>query len=476
MLNTRDKKLIKANGITEETVQAQLDRFSKGFQPVTLSAPAVIGNGIQKLSEKEQDKFIRLNENSDLSRLTFVPASGAASRMFKHLLAFADSGESEPDPAVKEFFEHLSSFAFYDLLKDSLENPEKKHPQTVLRSLLTSQGLNYANLPKGLILFHKYENEIRTSVQEHIAEGLGYAVRGNRIRIHFTVSPEHQRLFRTHVHEQINRHTEKIEVSFSTQLSDTHTIAVDLSNRPFRDKHGTLLFRPSGHGALLENLNSLDTDIVFIKNIDNVVQDRLKAETIRFKKILAGVLISYQEKIFNLLHRNDQGEDVSEEGRKLLRQTGLKGDFNKEKTIDYLNRPIRVCGMVKNEGEPGGGPFWVQQSEAFSLQIVESVQIDFTDEKQKGIFQGSTHFNPVDLVCGLKNYKGDKFDLKTFRDSDTGFISEKSSDGKLLKAMELPGLWNGSMAQWNTLCVEVPLITFNPVKTVNDLLKKEHQP
>jgi hypothetical protein len=323
--------------------------------------------------------------------------------------------------------------------------------------------------------FHKYGDVFKTPAQEHLTEGLHYSSKENKVRIHFTVSPEHKNAFEDHVNESVKNLPGEFEIKFSTQKPKTDTIAVNMDNSPFRLDNGELLFRPAGHGALLENLNELDADIIFIKNIDNVVPDRLKEETIRYKKALAGLLLSYQERAFELLEQNDAGESIDSTGRKLLEEMGIKGDLSSSEIRQKLNRPIRVCGMVKNEGEPGGGPFWVKDKQGKeSLQIVESAQVDMRNKFQVQIFKESTHFNPVDLVCGTKNYKGEKFDLLNYRDLESGFISEKSNSGRKLKAMELPGLWNGSMADWNTIFVEVPLITFNPVKTVNDLLKENH--
>ena len=283
--------------------------------------------------------------------------------------------------------------------------------------------------------------------------------------------------FEQHVAQVLSStsYADPINITYSTQKNSTDTVAVDLDNEVFRDDQGAMLFRPAGHGALLENLNQLNSDIVFVKNIDNVVPDKIKGETIRFKKVLAGVLLKFQDQAFKLLQSAEDGENVQSEGSSLLMQMGIKGAFSNEEVIDLLNRPIRVCGMVKNEGEPGGGPFWVHKDGVETLQIVESAQVDDSDANQTSIFAESTHFNPVDLVCGLRDFKGDSFDLMKFRDDDTGFVTEKSFQGRKLKAMELPGLWNGSMANWNTIFVEVPLITFNPVKTVMDLLKENHQ-
>jgi len=484
MLRESDRLVLTKKRISEQQLQSQLDRFKTGFDPLKISAPATIGDGILQLSEEEIQRLADLYRTSDINVLKFVPASGAASRMFKSLFAVLDSkGQKEKETAMA-FFEKIENFAFIDDLKETFESQWSKSfddavsekDVDIVAALLTEKGLNYGNLPKGLLKFHSYDSYRRTPAQEHIEEGVAYAKKKGEVNIHFTVSPTHLALFQSHIKEAEKSYpTISMKLDFSTQKESTDTIAVDLDNNPFRDQNEAILFRPAGHGALLENLDQLDGDVIFIKNIDNIVPDRLKETTIKYKEAIAGVLLTYQEKTFSLLQRADAGEDISTEGKSLLEEMGLKGDFSKEEIIEKLNRPIRVCGMVKNEGEPGGGPFWVKTRNTESLQIVESAQVDTNNSEQQSIFQSSTHFNPVDLVCGVKNYKGEKFELLKHRDDDTGFITEKSYQGEKLKAMELPGLWNGSMADWNTVFVEIPLITFNPVKTVMDLLKENHQ-
>lgn len=484
MLREPDHQLLSQKGISEEELSAQLSRFEQGFDSLKITSPAVIGNGILNLSEQDMEQANSTYKESSASVLKFVPASGAASRMFKGLFAVLDSQGVEEKKLGSEFFHSLSDFAFVDDLRASYEQTNEKsfddaaanNDIAVVASLLTEEGLNYGSLPKGLLKFHSYEDHKRTPAQEHLEEGVAYAQKDAVVKIHFTVSPAHMASFQNHVDEAKKRYPSvTMSLDFSTQKESTDTVAVDLENRPFRDEDGNILFRPAGHGALLENLDQLDADIIFIKNIDNVVPDRLKEMTIKYKESIAGILLEYQTKAFDLLKRADAGEDISSEGTHLLKEMGTKGNLNKDEIIEKLNRPIRVCGMVKNEGEPGGGPFWVQTGNTESLQIVESAQVDETDTAQQTIFESATHFNPVDLVCGVKDYKGQKFELLKYRDDDTGFITEKSYQGKKLKAMELPGLWNGSMAHWNTIFVEVPLITFNPVKTVMDLLKDNHQ-
>jgi len=484
MLKESDQSLLAQKGISQEQLDAQIERFKKGFDPLKITSPASIGDGILQLSETDIEKAVDLYRSTDVNVLKFVPASGAASRMFKSLFAVLDSGGKEEQSTASTFFGKVYDFAFVDDLMQVFEKTSsisfrdaiQQADVSVVDALLTEKGLNYGSLPKGLLKFHRYEDENRTPAQEHLKEGIAYARKNGMVNIHFTVSPAHLELFKKHLEEAKSKYpSTSINITYSTQKESTDTAAVDMENSVFRNEKGDILFRPAGHGALLENLNQLEADIIFIKNIDNVVPDRIKEMTIKFKEAIAGVLMGYQKRSFELLEKADAGEDVLLEGKALLAEMGTKGDLNEQQVVEKLNRPIRVCGMVKNEGEPGGGPFWVKTGSNESLQIVESAQVDENDPDQLAIFQQSTHFNPVDIVCGTNTYKGEKFNLLDHRDDDTGFITEKSFQGKKLKAMELPGLWNGSMAHWNTIFVEVPLITFNPVKTVIDLLKENHQ-
>lgn len=473
---------IEEKGLSTQQVISQLKQFGEGFDKIIITNSARIEGGISRLTEGNIKEATELYEdNQNIKTVKFVPASGAASRMFKQLIQFKDGNQPiSENQFVSVFFENLSSFAFYENLsrvfKEKTNNKiedalESKKYKKVLDILLTASGLNYGNLPKGLLQFHQYQDETRTPSQEHIIEGLLYVEKNNVLNLHFTVSPQHRDLFEKHL-ENVDS---KVKVTYSIQKPETDTIAVDLENKPFQKSNGELLFRPAGHGALLHNLNEIDADIIFIKNIDNVTTDNKRTDTITYKKALAGVLLDYQSQIFELNKRVEQGENVIQEAQTLLEKLGTKGNLSDEEVLKKLNRPIRVCGVVKNEGEPGGGPFWVKNGEVESLQIVESSQIDKNDATQVKIFNQSTHFNPVDIICGVKDHKGEKYDLMQFRDENTGFISEKSFEGKPLKAMELPGLWNGSMADWHTIFVEVPLSTFCPVKTVNDLLKDGHK-
>ncbi len=490
MFSEKDLLQIQAKNIDLATVEQQIDDFKNGFPFMQLEKAATVGDGVIRLSDEEVEQYENLyaEKSKSLDLLKFVPASGAATRMFKSLFTFLT--DDKADKSVEQFFELLPKFAFYKDLLDIL--PENADRKTIVEYFLTEKGLNYGYLPKGLLKFHSYPDGSRTPLEEHIIEAANYGAAEGKANLHFTVSPEHNSGFKGLTKSVLSYYQRTLgvtfNVTFSEQKSSTDTIAVNLDNTPFREKDGTLLFRPAGHGALLANLNDLDADVVFIKNIDNVVPDSIKKTTFSYKKALAGVLLSLQEKIFQYQAQLALSASVA-----LLAE--LATFFEKElcvappanfealteaEQVAYftakLNRPIRVCGVVKNTGEPGGGPFWCKNSDGtVSLQIVESAQVDVDNTAQKQIFNESTHFNPVDLVCGLKNYKGEAFDLLSFRDPKTGFITIKSRDGKDVKAQELPGLWNGAMSDWNTLFVEVPLITFNPVKTVNDLLRAEHQ-
>jgi hypothetical protein len=509
-----DQKQIAAKGIDPKVIEAQIENFRRGFPFINLDRPAIVGDGIKTFNLRDAKKLSYYYDSNSKKYevLKFVPASGAASRMFKDLFEFIEhysGSQEELDKLANDkkfnqvnlFIRRIRDFAFSTdlqkaLRKDGYDMDEcllKHDYKTIIEYLLTSKGLNYSNLPKGVLQFHLYPDGPRMSIEEHLVEGANYCKdKERRAAIHFTVSPEHADAFL----EEINRVKQKYEemfdvtyeLTFSLQKASTDTIAVDMKDKPFRENEGSLVFRPGGHGALIENLNDRESEIIFIKNIDNVVPDRMKPDTFLYKKVLGGYLFELQDMVFEYIETLEDRPD-DEDIRTILRFIKSKlgfiidPDFNgfrREEKIEYLirklNRPIRVCGMVKNEGEPGGGPFWVKENTGeISLQIVESSQIDMNEEKQKDIFSKSTHFNPVDIVCGVRDYKGQNFDLPRFINPSTGFISIKSKDGKSLKAQELPGLWNGAMADWITVFVEVPISTFNPVKTVNDLLRPEHQ-
>lgn len=505
MLNKGDIAMLAQKGITEKQIADQLDSFKKGFPYLRLQAAASTERGIKLFATHEMEPYMAAWDeyrNSGKKVQKFVPASGAATRMFKDLFAFLSADYPVPTTDFeKKFFENIDHFAFYDDLNEACIRNEKSSVnelmargsyKAVVTNLLNSSGLNYGALPKGLLKFHRYDNDARTPMEEHLVEGALYAAGADgKVHLHFTVSADHLQSFKQLLQKRVNLYAQQFgvtyEVSFSVQKSSTDTIAADMNNEPFRES-GKLLFRPGGHGALIENLNDLDADILFIKNIDNVVPDRLKADTVTYKKLLAGLLVTLQARAFDYLRLLDTGQYTHDQIEEIIRflqndlccrNPHLK-DMEDGDLVLYLrrklNRPMRVCGMVKNVGEPGGGPFLVENKDgSVSLQILESSQINMEDNASRAMFTGGTHFNPVDLVCAIRDYKGQKFNLLQYVDPATGFISHKSKNGKDLKALELPGLWNGAMSDWNTLFVEVPLSTFNPVKTVNDLLRTQHQ-
>ncbi len=505
MLNQNDLRQIAEKGISETQIDKQLEDFKQGFPYLRLEGAATTGKGIIVPSEVEcaaARKAWQEFQSGSHKVVKFVPASGAASRMFKSLFSFLNGDCSQPvTDFEKDFFASIHKFAFFDDLSRKCEQNERKtadeliaagNYKAVVANLLNPEGLNYGQLPKGLLLFHSYDDGARTPMEEHLVEAALYASCKGKANVHFTVSHEHVGLFKAKVAEKKDKYEAKFgvayNISFSEQKPSTDTVAVNLDNTLFRNEDGLLLFRPGGHGALIENLNEIDADVVFIKNIDNVVPDRLKDETVNWKMILSGMLVSLQARTFAYLRKLDEGNYSHDDLEEIIRfvQRDLccrKSDIKELEDADLvcylrskLNRPMRVCGMVKNVGEPGGGPFLTyNQDGTVSLQILESSQIDKNDAASQQMFTEGTHFNPVDLVCALKDYKGKPFDLTRFVDKSTGFISSKSKNGRDLKALELPGLWNGAMSDWNTIFVEVPLGTFNPVKTVNDLLRDQHQ-
>ena len=511
MIQANDRILLQQKGITEEQVEAQLLQIRTGFPYLELHAAAAVGSGIFQFNAEEEAAAVAAWDGFSGQVVKFVPASGAASRMFKDLFAFMDSPATQPATAeVELFFKRIADAPFRDALDEACRRiygadisrmtAEGRH-RDVVRALLSVEGLNYGALPKGLLYFHRYPGSkeaaaasVRTPLEEHLVEGALYARQADgKVAVHFTVSPEHRPLFAQLVSEVAPRYERELdcrfEVSFSEQKASTDTIAAAPDGTPFRQKDGSLLFRPGGHGALIENLGEIAADIVFVKNIDNVVPDARKADTVRCKKLLAGLLVSLQRQAFAYLERLDSGcysrEDLMEmltfvqkrlctknPSTKMLEDTELAIYLRRK-----LDRPMRVCGMVRNVGEPGGGPFLAYNADGtISPQILESSQVDMADAAKRAMFEQGTHFNPVDLVCAVRDYKGRPFELKKYVDVRTGFISRKSKDGRELLALELPGLWNGAMSDWSTVFVEVPLSTFNPVKTVNDLYRPEHQP
>ena len=518
LFSPEDHRQIREHGVHEERVVVHIDSFRKPPPYLRLKRPCHVGDGVRKIpADMHQDFIRRHQEAANQGRLLkFVPASGAASRMFKVLLWFYENMNNTPvheisrraehgDQNCKDiliFFEGIERFAFLDDLKASMAKEgldthtllQQGDFEKVLEYLLTPRGLNYSNLPKGLLKFHRYPGWNRTAFEEHLVEAAEYVrdARGN-CRLHFTVSPEHRELFESLSRKVLplyeRNYNARLQVDFSIQKPSTDTVAVDMNDQPFRLHDGRLLFRPAGHGALIENLNDLAGDVVFVKNIDNVVPDRLKAQTFLWKKILAGYLIEIQRKIFGFAGKLQEGardrafldkaSTFAREELCLSIPQSLEGGSGQEYgdfLLSSFDRPVRVCGVVRNYGEPGGGPFWVEgQNGTLSPQIVEKAQVDPSSSDQEKIWASATHFNPVDIVCGILDYKGNPFDLRRYVDENAYIITFKSHSGRGLKALERPGLWNGSMAYWTTIFVEVPIETFNPVKTVLDLLRDEHQ-
>ena len=499
MLTQHDLKQIAQKGISEQQIDTQLGQFKTGFPFLKLEAAAAIGKGIIVPTPIESKNYVAAWQQYKAQGkrvVKFVPASGAASRMFKDMFAFVDADYDKPTTSFEnKFFDSIKRFAFYDELDTACQKNNGKcikelmaegNYKAVVANMLKAEGLNYGQLPKGLLLFHNYPEGPRTPMEEHLVEGAMYAASNGDAYVHFTVSHEHMDLFKQKVAQKAELFSKKYgiryDITFSEQKPSTDTVAANPDGKPFRNSDGSLLFRPGGHGALIENLNEIDADVIFVKNIDNVVPDRLKADTVVWKQIIAGLLITLQQKAFEYLRVLDEGATDAQlqEIARFVKESLCVDP--KDNTVDVaylrkkLNRPMRVCGVVKNVGEPGGGPFLTyNQDGTVSLQILESSQIDKSNQEYMEMFTKGTHFNPVDLVCAVKDYQGNAFDLPKYVDPSTGFISQKSKNGKELQALELPGLWNGAMSDWNTIFVEVPLSTFNPVKTVNDLLREQHQ-
>ncbi|MBP4136490.1 DUF4301 family protein [Flavobacterium geliluteum] len=513
-LSSADFVQIYEHGISLDSIQKQLKIFQKGIAKSKLISPATIGNGILSLSEVEfQEKATFFDDKKkNLKLQKFVPASGAASRMFKFLSVFLEDFNSKKetinayinrkkDTELPIFIVAMEKFPFFDAVNKKLHEiyPDfetlKRDTKNYyfIKILLSSDYFDFANKPKAVLPFHLYDDHLANPIEEHLNECVYYASANQVSNLHFTVSEAHQNQFEeaiAAVKSEIEAASKiKMEISYSYQNRGTDSVTVDKENNFVRNKNGALIFRPGGHGALIENLNKLDADVIFVKNIDNVIQGDVEVIAL-YKKALAGILLELQQQIFSYLHRIENNKITENDIADIL--LFLKEKLNIEITTyfykftfenkinvikEILDRPIRVCGMVKNEGEPGGGPFWVQNEEGkMSLQIVETSQVDLANKRQQSILVSATHFNPVDLVCGIKNYKKQKFDLTQFVDHTTGFIVEKSVEGRTVKSYELPGLWNGAMANWLTVFAAVPLMTFNPVKTVNDLLKPAHQP
>ena len=475
-LSNKDLAQLKAVEIVESTIQQQFENLKSGPQTLALSRSCTVGDGIKAISETQKKALITGFESLIKGKkpVRFTPASGAATRMFKHLYNPRENTE-----LVDEFIENLEDFAFYDELETILPDMLSATDEQIINAVLYTDGLDYGKLPKALISFHGYTEEIRKAIDEQLVEGVNYVNDNGTSRFHFTISPEHEVAVKNHLIPVLKKYNKRyktsFEISYSTQSKSTDTIALDQSNNLVRKPDGSLLLRPGGHGALINNLNNLDADIVFVKNIDNIVKEEFQQVVIDYKKVLGAILINLQNSVFEFLKELDG--DVSAERLELItefvkNELNLEVTSSSEKLKEALNKPIRVCGMVKNQGKAGGGPFWVGDS----VQVVEISQMDLSNKSVTDMLVNASHFNPVDLVCGLKDYQGKSFDLLQYIDEKTFFVSSKSFEGKEIKVLEHPGLWNGAMANWLTVFVEVPVETFHPVKTVNDLLQEAHQP
>ncbi len=471
---------LNALGITKTEADTQYKLLLNGATYCALSEPATLGNGILPISAQETKRLAQFYTNSTNANLTiqkFVPASGAATRMFKDLVEFDTFGKLTS--SIQQLINGLDKLAFLNLIPSNLAKNE------AVKYLIST--LNYNKIPKGLIPFHIYDGTPKTAFEEHWVEAALYAINNEQANVHFTISPQHQQAF-TQLEKKLKptfeiKNNTQLNISYSNQKPSTDTLCINATNNIVLNADGSPLLRPGGHGALIQNLQALEADIIFIKNIDNVVHQSHIETTVIYKQALAGKLIELKNTIFKQLKTIDSNNyllsDLESLGKEVcLVRPDSYANWNKNTKVAFwkakLNRPIRVCGMVKNEGEPGGGPFWVKGKDGVSLQVVESAQIDTTDKVQQSILQQSTHFNPVDLVCLVTDYKGNRFNLTHYIDESSAFITSKTVNGQELKVLERPGLWNGAMADWITLFVEVPIETFNPVKTVNDLLKLAH--
>ena len=509
-LTQSDLLALEEHGLSTTHLEEQLQHLRRGIPPLNLIRPCHIGDGIKQFSENERQDYRQLFQvaqaNGRISK--FLPASGAATRMFKDLLQFVDDESSPIDAShhhnlpetISYAWEQRSLLPFIDDLQRYVEDSgmiienqgDSKHIAQIFRMLLHTPGLGYANLPKALLPFHQYADGPRTALEEHVREAIIYRQQaGETIRIHLTVSAQFEAHVRTHIdsiQKNVALNSENIELTVSIQKPSTDTVALSADQELFRNAQGQIIFRPGGHGALLENFNDYQGDIVCISNIDNVVPDHLKSEIVEWRMALGGYLLTLQEKIFHHLRKLETEQAANLEAIEIFIRDHLHDELppsyaqmdvlaRANELRRFLNRPLRVCGVVLNTGEAGGGPFWVQHANgALSRQIVEQSQADPQSERQQQLFTLATHFNPVDLVCGVRDHQGHPFDLLKFRDPNTGFITEKTYQGHPLKALEWPGLWNGGMADWITLFVEVPRSTFNPVKTFLDWLNPSHQP
>jgi hypothetical protein len=491
--DSADERQLQERGMTIGDALQQIHQFTHDTKPARLDRACTVGDGILSLSATDCLAYQRVYESERMRKtlLKFVPASGAASRMFKHLYNYNPESVSE---LTEEFIVNFRRFPFRNSLKQTMSEKgldldaleAENNWKAIFDFMLMPHGLHYDDQLKGLVIFHAYQAVTRTAFEEHLYEAIGYAKQQNgTCRLHFTLAPQHIERVSSYFEEKLKEFDyDHFEIAYSTQSAATDTLALTKDNEPFRDEQGRLVFRPSGHGALIRNLQQLDADVIFIKNIDNVTTQNQLDQTIVYKQVLAGLLLDLRNKIDYMLEGlANERENALEESLEFIQawfQPGLPLGVSREQLVQYaalrLDRPLRVCGMVRNEGEPGGGPFWVRMPGGYiSKQIVEKSQVDLADVHQAKILSSSTHFNPVDIVCAIKNRRGENYRLDEFIDYTSGFVSEKFAQGQVIKALEWPGLWNGAMALWNTVFVEVPVSTFNPVKTVNDLLRPGHQ-
>ena len=500
IFSKQDIRQIERHGLRLKDVKQQLAAYRKGPHYIYLCRPCAIRDGILSLSAAERNKLMALyeKESAGYKIVKFVPASGAASRMFAEWFSALNNEGFGSAKLNQVFIRDLRKYPFFDLLrtnKEVVQHIRQKNIKKILNYILSAEGLNYGWLPKALIPFHLYgKNDMRTALEEHLVEGAHYIRSPRNIcPLHFTISAEHKK----NIIEKIksvkafyeDRCRTKYEISLSVQSPSTDTLAVDENNLPFRDGRKNLVFRPGGHGSLLFNLQNLDADFIFVKNIDNIAPEKLLQEIIPDKKVMGGLAVRLQKEIHDAVRQLKSSkidtvqidEIISFCSKKLniVFPRGFDRQSRRDKIkllISKLNRPLRICAMVRNEGEPGGGPFWVEEKDGTqSLQIIEKAHVDKSNPGQLAVWEKSQYFNPVDMVCCVKDYRGRKFKLTDYVDRNTYLISQKHEKGRGINALEAPGLWNGAMAKWNTVYVKAPLLVFNPVKTVNDLLRPEHQ-
>ncbi|MGD0021390.1 MAG: DUF4301 family protein [Smithellaceae bacterium] len=499
LFSANDIRQIKALGLSRQDVDKQLNTYRRGSVFFDLNRPCTVKDGIISVTPAQKKKLIALYENEarKYKLLKFVPASGAASRMFVEWFSAGEDGSFGSPDRDRLFLQKLNKLAFFILIERNRQGKkffDQKNIKNLLEFILLPDGLNFGQLPKALIPFHRYSSgETRTALEEHLGEAGRYIrSREGLSFVHFTVTAKYKAATAKHLKAVLKKYEKlfgvKYRITLSIQSPASNTIAVDENNLPLRDTKGRLLFRPGGHGALLKNLSSVNADFIFVKNIDNVVPEKHLEKILAYKKMLGGMALQTQKEIFAILKKMEKNELNLAQIQKIITYCsqklnitlplGFSQQSGKRKTqilFSLLNRPLRICGVVKNEGEPGGSPFWVKEKDSTQTpQIVEIGHVDKDKPEQQAIWSRAKYFNPVDMVCCIKNYRGEKFDLDNYVNPDAYLITSKNERGQSLKALEVPGLWNGGMAYWNTVFVELPLSVFNPVKTVDDLLRPEH--